>query len=129
MEEDFLNFLDSNEAFDAQFEEIVNALSEETKERNPDILADETDSVIYDVTATSHFVAFVCDNIEVCKEKEASLSEDPCVKPLYPDASHTLRVTILLICCFLIRFRTSEEALSYLLRLIACVLPHGHRLI
>lgn len=128
MEEDF-NFLDSNEAFDAQFEEIFNALSEETKERNPDILADETDSVIYDVTATSHFAAVVCDNIEACKEKEASLSEDPCAKPLYPDAPHTLGVTILLICCFLIRFRISEEALSYLLRLIACLLPHGHRLI
>ena len=94
MEEEF-NFLDSNEALDAQFEEIFNALSEETKEKNPDILADETDSVIYDVTATSHFAAVVCDNIEACKEKEARLSEDPYAKPLYPDAPHTLGVTIL----------------------------------
>lgn len=121
-------FDDFNEAFDAQFEEIFISLSEDTKERNPESLADETESVLYDSTAATHFAAIVVDNIEICKKKETDQNEDPCAKQLYPDAPHTLGVTVLLICCFLIRFRLSEEALSYMLRLLACILPHGHRL-
>lgn len=121
-------FDDFNEAFDAQFEEIFISLSEDAKERNPESLADETESVLYDSTAATHFSAIVVDNIEICKKKETDQNEDPCAKELYPDAPHTLGVTVLLICCFLIRFRLSEEALSYMLRLLACILPHGHRL-
>lgn len=41
-------FDDFNEAFDAQFEEICISLSEDAKERNPESLADETESVLYD---------------------------------------------------------------------------------
>lgn len=41
-------FDDFHEAFHAQFEEICISLSEDAKERNPESLADETESVLYD---------------------------------------------------------------------------------
>ena len=133
--EETFSFQDSNEAFDAQFEEILSSLAADCKERNPDCLADETDNVIYDAEIAEHLatsvidnVTTVTDNIETCMEREEATRADPCAESLYPDAPHTLGVTVLLICCFLIRFRLSEEALSYMLRLIACILPHEHRL-
>ena len=117
------------ESFDDQFEEIFSALTEEAKLRNSDCLADEAqESVFYDPVVAEHLATAVVDEVQPRQEREDSENDDPCAKPLYSDAPHTLGVTMLLICCFMIRFRLPDEALSYMLRLITCILPHGHRL-
>lgn len=122
-------FNNINEAFDAHFEEIVSILSDEAKLRDSDLLADENESnATYDPEIAEHLGTVVVNDNITCVEKEKEQVDDPCAKPLYAESPHTLGVTILLISCFLIRFRLPDEALTYMLRLIACILPHGHRL-
>jgi hypothetical protein len=125
-----------NEAFDEQFETIMNILQENAKERDGDMLADDTDtSVLFDMETTSHFGSVVMDDhddVSVTLEaKETPANDeqnDPSCKPVFDNSPHSLGVTVLLICCFMIRFQLPDEALSYFLRILACILPHGHRL-
>lgn len=121
-----------NETFDEQFEDIMNTLQEEAKQRNGDLLADETEAnVLFDIETTSHLGSVVMDDVSVTLESKETPNDeqsDPSSKPIFDNSPHSLGVIVLLICCFMIRFRLPDEALSYFLRLLACILPYGHRL-
>lgn len=126
-----------------QLNDIWTACNEEAKVRNDDLLANEEDdfnlededSIPYtelddSIDAVRHFGQIIEDEILDARPKVDEEAEncDQSQKPLFNDSPHSLGVTVLLICCFVIRFRLPDEAISYLLRLIACILPHGHRL-
>ncbi|KAK3085488.1 hypothetical protein FSP39_004118 [Pinctada imbricata] len=121
----------SEGSFDSQFEVLMNAFQKEEKDRNEDLLADEDDvHALYDPETIAHMGnVILSDEPILIQEKVQSDSQrEEGKESLFESSPHTLGVTILLICCFMIRFRLPDEAVSYLLRIMACLLPHGHKL-
>lgn len=128
---------------DQLLNDIWTACNEEAKVRNDDLLANEEDNFTPEdedsipstelddsIDAVRHFGQIIEDEILEARPKldEEAENCDQSQNPLFNDSPHSLGVTVLLICCFVIRFRLPDEAISYLLRLVACILPHGHRL-
>ena len=115
-----------NDEFDDQFDELIDILQTEVKERNKDILLDdesptevieETNEVIDQETVE-----------QVLTEEREPPKEDPGSKTLFNGSPYTLGVIVLLVCAFIIRFRLPDEATAYILRICVCILPQGHRL-
>lgn len=132
-QDETMNCAETTSAFDEQFDEILNAFNEEAKLRDSDLLANEDDIsstyAEYDGIEVEHIGQIISDEIlQTCsKEGEEKVINDGEI-PLFENSRHSVGVVVLLICCFIIRFRLTDEAVSYLLKFMACILPHGNRL-
>lgn len=132
-QDETMNCAETTSAFDEQFDEILNAFNEEAKLRDSDLLANEDDIsstyAEYDGIEVEHIGQIISDEIlQTCsKEGEEKVINDG-ENPLFENSRHSVGVVVLLICCFIIRFRLPDEAVSYLLKFMACILPHGNRL-
>lgn len=112
-------------------DEELNELLKEAKERNSDLLSDENELNMEDnVEFVDEFVNFVLNDTEHSEPKadDSKSEENRFTNPLFDGSPYTLGVVILLICCFVIRFRLPDEAISYLLKVLTCILPLGHSL-
>lgn len=89
-------------------DEELNELLEEAKERNSDLLSDENELNMEDnVEFVDEFVNFVFNDTEHSEPKadDSKSEENRFTNPLFDGSPYTLGVVILLICCFVIRFR------------------------
>lgn len=126
-----MNCAETTCAFDEQFDAILTAFNEEAKLRDSDLLANEDDNsstyAEYDGIEVEHIGQIISDEIlQTCsKEEEEKVFNDGEI-PLFENSRHSVGVVVLLICCFIIRFRLPDEAVSYLLKFMACILPHGN---
>lgn len=130
-QDETMNCAETTSAFDEQFDEILTVFNEEAKLRDSDLLANEDDNsstyAEYDGIEVEHIGQIISDEIlQTCsKEEEEKVFNDGEI-PLFENSHHSVGVVVLLICCFIIRFRLPDEAVSYLLKFMACILPHGN---
>lgn len=128
-----MNCAETTSAFDEQFDEILTVFNEEAKLRDSDLLAIEDDIsstyAEYDRIEVEPIGQLISDGIlQTCsKEEEEKVFNDGEI-PLFENSRHSVGVVVLLICYFIIRFRLPNEAVSYLLKFMACILPHDNRL-
>ena len=116
---------------DSKSDKVLDELLEEAKLRDSDLLSDENEiNIEDDIGFVDEFTNFVFNDIEnsAPKADDSKSKQNRFTDPLFEGSPYTLGVVILLICCFVIRFRLPDEAISYLLRLLACILPLGHTL-
>ena len=120
-----------SEVLDSKSDKVLDELLEEAKLRDSDLLSDENEiNIEDDIGFVDEFTNFVFNDIEnsAPKADDSKSKQNRFTDPLFEGSPYTLGVVILLICCFVIRFRLPDEAISYLLRLLACILPLGHTL-
>lgn len=122
-----------NDQFDTDFDMLIETLQNEVKERNCDILVDDAGGYDDVQTAILEEVEEVIESQTFTKLNKSSeefqqKESDTGSKELYSGSPFSLGVVILLICTFIIRFRLPDEALSYFLRILVCILPQNHRL-
>lgn len=133
-DEPALECVETNNAFDEQFDEILSAFHKEAKLRDSDLLANEDDFsstyTEFDGIEIEHIGQIISDEIlQTCsKEEEEIKIKDQSEIPLFENSRHSVGVVVLLICCFVIRFHLPDEAVSYLLKFMTCILPHCNRL-
>ncbi|XP_060599450.1 uncharacterized protein LOC132753052, partial [Ruditapes philippinarum] len=115
-------------ACDRDFDDLIKGLHEEIRERNYEnycLAEEEQAEVIEEITE-------VIETAQISTSEKYKVSNDgecdSASKALFQGSPYTLGVTILLICAFIIRFRLPEQAIDYLLKIVSCILPHGHRL-
>lgn len=116
-QDETMNCAETTSAFDEQFDEILTAFNEEAKLRDSDLLANENDIsstyAEYDGIEVEHIGQIISDEIlQTCsKEEEEKVFNDGEI-PLFENSRHSVGVVVLLICCFIIRFRLPDEAVS-----------------
>ncbi|KAJ8020386.1 hypothetical protein HOLleu_39965 [Holothuria leucospilota] len=99
-------------------DEILDELRTAAQQQQHDELADELSDPLHvvgeEVLSTEN------EDIPESSGEENGDGDDP---PLYPGSKRHLGVIILLLCCFMIRFRLSQETMHHLLCLIQLLLP------
>ncbi|XP_078497133.1 uncharacterized protein LOC144753257 isoform X2 [Lissotriton helveticus] len=78
------------------------------------------------------FTENIVNNIAIVNEGESNISEKHEIQEdnfLFKGSQHTVQAVLLLIICFAVRFRISDEALGALLDLICCILPVPNKMI
>ena len=124
----FTNCLNAEEEdIDGLIEEIFI----ENRKRNEDILVND-ENIINDAELKTEVLQHISEVLEGSSTTKANRDSTPenddGSKKLYPESPYSLGLLILLICCFLIRFRLPDEAVAYILKIVAVALPPGHSL-
>lgn len=128
----FFSGIDDN-AFDEDIDDIIDEMISQTKLFNQENLVNDDDAatVLGEKVEIIQQITEIVTNFQDAEKSEAGLNTDQPesnMGPLYPDSPYSLGLLVLLICCFLVRFRLPDEAATYMLKIIACVLPQGHTL-
>ncbi|XP_071478605.1 uncharacterized protein [Diadema antillarum] len=113
-----------NDFQDELLDELLHDLQSSVQVEQREDLADDAidDPLLVIADEIAHVIEDECQQSYTCNENNCD-DEDP---PLYPGSTRHLGVTVLLLCCFMIRFRLSEETMQHLLVLINLLLPENN---
>ncbi|PIK53457.1 hypothetical protein BSL78_09643 [Apostichopus japonicus] len=102
---------------DEDLDDLINELHANAKENHFGELAEDT----YDpITVLGNDIMQIAeDEVEEC----SSHSEKEVDPPLYPGSKRRLGTIVLLLTCFMIRFKLSQETIHYFLVLLQLILP------
>ncbi|PIK38304.1 hypothetical protein BSL78_24855 [Apostichopus japonicus] len=111
------NFQDYSPQKDEDLDDLINELHANAKENHFGELAEDT----YDpITVLGNDIMQIAeDEVEEC----SSHSEKEVDPPLYPGSKRRLGTIVLLLTCFMIRFKLSQETIHYFLVLLQLILP------
>ncbi|XP_033725860.1 uncharacterized protein LOC117315674 [Pecten maximus] len=113
---------------DDDIDDLIDQMLHDNQLRNQENLVnDEQTAVILEerVEVLRQITEIFTDSEE---SKNPANDESTGSSKLFPDSPYSLGLLVLLICCFLIRFRLPDEAAAYMLKIFAAVLPQGHSL-
>lgn len=111
-----------NEEDDVLLDDIIltaenHDYASEEVEYEPYIIPEQIASVIEEETAT------------FLKNEDVENEYDKCSSELYAGTSKKLGFVLLMICSLSIRFKLSDEAVSYIISIIAMILPPGNNMV
>ncbi|PIK38695.1 hypothetical protein BSL78_24464 [Apostichopus japonicus] len=111
------NFQDYSPQKDEDLDDLINELHANAKENHFGELAEDT----YDpITVLGNDIMQIAeDEVEEC----SSHSDKEVDPPLYPGSKRRLGTIVLLLKCFMIRFKLSQETIHYFLVLLQLILP------
>lgn len=114
-----------NDGEDHDIDQLMSEIHERIVNQNYSELVDDQEDPFEILTA--HVAETVTDDFVLTGEQE-STDEDIGRTPLYTNSSKCLGAVVLLMCCFVVKFRMSDEALKYLISFIALLLPSDHKM-
>ena len=116
LKEFFTNYINAEEEEDV--DGLIEEILIENRKRNEDILVND-ENIIDDAELRTEVLQHISEVFEGSNATKTTSDltheKDVGSKKLYPESPYTLGLLIMLICCFLIRFRLPDEASAYVL--------------
>lgn len=103
---------------DIMLEDLQNAVRHQVYDELVDDICEPAE------TLSAKIAEVTCN--EVSEAESTHNADDFCNQSLFKGSSKKLGVVILLLCCFMVRFRLADEAMNYLLALVGLLLPDGN---
>ncbi|XP_069071338.1 uncharacterized protein [Pleurodeles waltl] len=111
---------------DSVWDKLCTSLKGELHAQLKDDLINDSDSAFEQLMdQVGYTIQNEYEEIEVCSGQTNTTEESA---PIFEGSNKCLGVVILLLCCFIIRFRLSDEAAGYMLNLIYLLLPRDNRM-
>ncbi|XP_078533887.1 LOW QUALITY PROTEIN: uncharacterized protein LOC144820125 [Lissotriton helveticus] len=111
---------------DAVWDTLCSSLKGEMDAQLKDDLINDSDSGFEQLMdQVGYTIQNEYEEIKICSDQTNTTDEST---PIFEGSNKCLGVVILLLCCFIIRFRLSDEAAGYMLNLIYLLLPRDNRM-